>query len=376
MVKVTPTSGSATSVTTQNVNQKTTKSTDSSTEIPRSIEKSSSTSTTSTSSVYISSTLSISTTAITPSVQSSTISTAVTTSTKTTPSTTSPAITTTVTEESASKTNNDSYSNGQVPPIIGSLNLIKNERGLLPKAMIKPNILNHVIDGMLVQEGTGPFPVQRQRYSDDSDEPPAKRRQKSTSPDKGSERLTCAHCGKSADVKGKLRKKPYCSTACVKAAKTSNPIAQQNGDHKLRIKSEPNDNIQVPSPSSLPSPSSSSSTSTVTNGLATATPTHCTFNSTNGDTKKNISADNSMDQDEQASFLVKWSVDDVCDYIRGLVGYSDYAEDFSVHEIDGQALLLLNENHLVQTMGIKLGPALKIMSKIEAIKNSAPQMEQ
>lgn len=65
-------------------------------------------------------------------------------------------------------------------------------------------------------------------------------------------------------------------------------------------------------------------------------------------------------------------MDEVCDYIRTYSGYGDYAEDFANHEIDGQALLLLNENHLVATMGIKLGPALKIIAKIEAIKNSAP----
>lgn len=78
------------------------------------------------------------------------------------------------------------------------------------------------------------------------------------------------------------------------------------------------------------------------------------------------------DTEDQESFLVGWSVDQVCNYIRKHSGYGDYAEEFSIHEIDGQALLLLNENHLVQTMNIKLGPALKIMSKIESIKINGP----
>jgi len=68
-------------------------------------------------------------------------------------------------------------------------------------------------------------------------------------------------------------------------------------------------------------------------------------------------------------------VEEVCDYIRNYSGYGDYADEFAMHEIDGQALLLLNENHLVATMGIKLGPALKIIAKIETIKNSAPPAE-
>lgn len=55
-----------------------------------------------------------------------------------------------------------------------SLNLIKNDKGIVPKAMVKPNILTHVIEGYVIKESTEPFPLNRQRYSDDSDEPPGK----------------------------------------------------------------------------------------------------------------------------------------------------------------------------------------------------------
>lgn len=46
----------------------------------------------------------------------------------------------------------------------------------LPKAMIKPNVLTHVIEGFVIQEASEPFPlVSRQLYSDkeNSDEPPS-----------------------------------------------------------------------------------------------------------------------------------------------------------------------------------------------------------
>lgn len=51
----------------------------------------------------------------------------------------------------------------------------KNEKGL-PKAMVKPNVLTHVIEGFVIQESQEPFPVNRQRYSDrdeQDDEPPS-----------------------------------------------------------------------------------------------------------------------------------------------------------------------------------------------------------
>lgn len=75
-------------------------------------------------------------------------------------------------------------------------------------------------------------------------------------------------------------------------------------------------------------------------------------------------------QEEPMTCSVKSSVDEVCDYIRSLPGCSDCADAFAKHGIDGQALVLLNEDHLVKTMKIKLGPALKIMSRIETISHT------
>lgn len=286
---------------------------------------------------------------------------------------------------------NGTATNGRAstPSIPASLNIVKNDKGLLPKAMIKPNVLQHVIDGHVIQEGTEPFPVTRQRlhgtFSEDSDEPPAKRNRNASSPEKPAttpDRLSCTQCGKK-DSKGKLKYKPYCSKACTKAAKNGAiPTTQQNGDHKSRLRNgtENGTTNGSASPKSLPSPTSSSAS---TNGTTSDTSSNGSSEANSISNKKpseptpmEVSTDD-MDQEEPISFLVKWSVDEVCDYIRSLAGYSDYAEDFANHEIDGQALVLLNENHLVNTMNIKLGPALKIMSQIEAIKKKgASQTEQ
>uniref|UniRef100_A0A3Q1FN51 SAM domain-containing protein n=1 Tax=Acanthochromis polyacanthus TaxID=80966 RepID=A0A3Q1FN51_9TELE len=67
---------------------------------------------------------------------------------------------------------------------------------------------------------------------------------------------------------------------------------------------------------------------------------------------------------EGASFLsatpAQWSVEEVCRFISSLQGCEELAAQFLSQEIDGQALLLLREDHLISTMNIKLGPALKI----------------
>ncbi|KAI5940061.1 Sterile alpha motif domain-containing protein 7 [Manis javanica] len=67
----------------------------------------------------------------------------------------------------------------------------------------------------------------------------------------------------------------------------------------------------------------------------------------------------SLDEDIQ-----KWTVNDVHNFISGLPGCSDYAQVFKDHAIDGETLPLLTEEHLRSTMGLKLGPALKIRSQV------------
>lgn len=53
-----------------------------------------------------------------------------------------------------------------------------------------------------------------------------------------------------------------------------------------------------------------------------------------------------------------------------LIGCQEIAEEFRSQEIDGQALLLLKEEHLMSAMNIKLGPALKICAKINVLKET------
>uniref|UniRef100_A0A673MS80 SAM domain-containing protein n=1 Tax=Sinocyclocheilus rhinocerous TaxID=307959 RepID=A0A673MS80_9TELE len=58
----------------------------------------------------------------------------------------------------------------------------------------------------------------------------------------------------------------------------------------------------------------------------------------------------------------KWSVDDVYNFISEITNCT-----FKDHMIDGETLPLLTEDHLLDTLGLKLGPALKIRSQVFAI---------
>lgn len=63
----------------------------------------------------------------------------------------------------------------------------------------------------------------------------------------------------------------------------------------------------------------------------------------------------------------KWTAKEVCKFVADVLGTDEYNEDFTTQEIDGSALILLKEKHLVNAMGMKLGPALKIVAKVQSL---------
>jgi hypothetical protein len=67
-----------------------------------------------------------------------------------------------------------------------------------------------------------------------------------------------------------------------------------------------------------------------------------------------------------------WSQEDVNLFLKDL-GYEAYQEKFQNHMVDGRALLLINEDHMIKYLGLMLGPALKIRAHLDAIKQAERQ---
>ncbi|KAL3208375.1 hypothetical protein MRX96_039257 [Rhipicephalus microplus] len=63
----------------------------------------------------------------------------------------------------------------------------------------------------------------------------------------------------------------------------------------------------------------------------------------------------------------KWTVDDVAEFVSRIPGCEHIAEKFRHHKIDGVALFLFKEHHLVKMMNVKLGPALKLCATINSL---------
>ncbi|KAH6921889.1 hypothetical protein HPB50_006214 [Hyalomma asiaticum] len=63
----------------------------------------------------------------------------------------------------------------------------------------------------------------------------------------------------------------------------------------------------------------------------------------------------------------KWTVEEVAKFVAGVPGCERFAEKFRQQQIDGTALFLIKEHHLVTVMNMKLGLALKMCATIDSL---------
>lgn len=70
----------------------------------------------------------------------------------------------------------------------------------------------------------------------------------------------------------------------------------------------------------------------------------------------------SIQQQSLQEDITWWTVDDVCKFVAGIDICAEYEQNFREQSIDGSGLPLLTEEHLVNTIRMRLGPALKLRS--------------
>ncbi|XP_063173822.1 polyhomeotic-like protein 2 [Candoia aspera] len=311
----------------------------------------------------------------------------------------------------------------------------QNGENKLPQAIVKPQILTHLIEGFVIQEGAEPFPVGRssllvgslkKKYAQavlaekpqlqdtttttdsEMEDPYLQESKDEASPPK----LKCELCGRLDFAYKFKRSKRFCSMACAKRYNVgcTKRVGLFHPDRsKLQKPSTPSHCRRRPCKAALP-PLSKESKKTAPASLPPSSgpiavpgslqlghgqedSSRCSDNSSYEEPLSPISASSSASRRRQGErdmespnvhvrdlvgmerhFLpsepTKWNVEDVYEFIRSLPGCQEIAEEFRAQEIDGQALLLLKEDHLMSAMNIKLGPALKIYARICMLKDS------
>ncbi|XP_060249924.1 polyhomeotic-like protein 3 isoform X21 [Ovis aries] len=291
-----------------------------------------------------------------------------------------------------------------------------------PQAIVKPQILTHVIEGFVIQEGLEPFPVSRSSLLI---EQPVKRRPvldnqvinsvcvqpelqnnakhadnssdtemedmiaEETLEEMDSELLKCEFCGKMGYANEFLRSKRFCTMSCAKRYNVScskkfalsrwnrKPDNQGLG-HRGRRPSGPDGAAREHILRQLPItyPSAEEDLASHEDAVPSAMTTRLRRQSER-ERERELRDVRMRKMPENSGLLPVaqtepsiWTVDDVWAFIHSLPGCQDIADEFRAQEIDGQALLLLKEDHLMSAMNIKLGPALKICARINSLKES------
>uniref|UniRef100_UPI003AAD6802 polyhomeotic-like protein 1 isoform X1 n=1 Tax=Centroberyx gerrardi TaxID=166262 RepID=UPI003AAD6802 len=269
------------------------------------------------------------------------------------------------------------------------------DRAPVPQAVVKPQVLTHLIEGFVIQEGAEPFPVAG--LLKDRDFAMVGRTEN------GPAMMKCEYCESLAPASQFRGSKRFCSKTCAKRYNVScsqhfrtsrgragaglpppsaptEGIARRRGPPRrssseiactklsgrhlpVKCRSESSRSEDASSDGEEEEEDDSPSLSP-SSSLSCPRPTHSAPQS-------DSSAPGSLPLDG-ANFLpatpAHWSVEEVCRFISSLQGCEELAAQFLSQEIDGQALLLLREDHLISTMNIKLGPALKICASINNLR--------
>ncbi|XP_038294986.1 polyhomeotic-like protein 1 isoform X2 [Canis lupus familiaris] len=286
-----------------------------------------------------------------------------------------------------------------------------------PQAIVKPQILTHIIEGFVIQEGAEPFPVGCSQLLKESEKPlqtglpTGLNENQSGGPlggnspsagmpcfpelDKKANLLKCEYCGKYAPAEQFRGSKRFCSMTCAKRYNVS-------CSHQFRVKRKKIKDFQESNYARVrrrgPRRSSSdiarakiqgkrhrgqedssrgSDNSSYDEALSPTSPGPLSVRTGHGE--RDLGNPNTAPLTPElhginpvflSSNPSRWSVEEVYEFIASLQGCQEIAEEFRSQEIDGQALLLLKEEHLMSAMNIKLGPALKICAKINVLKET------
>ncbi|XP_059390902.1 polyhomeotic-like protein 3 isoform X2 [Carassius carassius] len=295
------------------------------------------------------------------------------------------------------------------PPTVSQMKATEAQQ---PSGAVKPLVLTHLVEGFIIQEGLEPFPVSRSSLMvgpvlesgvngvmeaeliPSSSEPP----EDSTDSDDGVTNngvgrshkivLQCQFCKRKGTAQTFPRSKRFCSKSCAKRFSYTKRFRTlrrcvSEGGHRSELNGAEENFHQAKHGTTeqwriLQQPPQEGEDGTAA-PMKTRLRRH-----TEQEREREIRVRQTVEETRSAPTSptdpmsptdvspypkpAQWSVDQVSSFISNLPGCQDIAESFRAQEIDGQALLLLTEDHLMSAMNVKLGPALKICARINSLK--------
>uniref|UniRef100_A0A087XR22 Polyhomeotic homolog 1 n=1 Tax=Poecilia formosa TaxID=48698 RepID=A0A087XR22_POEFO len=288
----------------------------------------------------------------------------------------------------------------------------QGERASPPQAVVKPHVLTHLIEGFVIQEGAEPFPIfvfllhqqicgpaKDSAGEDLTDDSPDTNQSETVTTATETSVLKCEYCKNFAPANQFRGTKRFCSMSCAKRYFTCMKHRQDQDHATDRDRDQGQGQGHFSNSDEeggiarrrVPRRTSSEIASAKIAGRPV--PAKCRSESSHSDEESSGQEDEedamSLSPASSASCHqpppppatessaptclptspAQWTVEEVSQFISSLQGCEELASQFLSQEIDGQALLLLKEEHLMSTMNIKLGPALKICAHINNLRD-------
>lgn len=74
--------------------------------------------------------------------------------------------------------------------------------------------------------------------------------------------------------------------------------------------------------------------------------------------------------------VLEWNAEDVCHFVSSVTKSAEISQAFRDEHIDGHSLVLIQEEHLLNRMAIRLGPALKILAQINKLVENMENLQE
>lgn len=240
----------------------------------------------------------------------------------------------------------DDDSSNSMSNLNGSLK--KSEKKVKQKAIVKPQILSHCVDGYIIHESSFPFPVNVTEELNDELE---------------QIKLNNGSVAGTEKVKAKKLKKLKLKTS---QGQTS-PIKNQTTSLNATV--TPNTSVQIEPTNSLVEMQSNKKNLVAEPSKEEEPPAPVKERKSNVVSVAPISESSSSSINE--SNVYSWSVDQVYDYLIKQDVSEAIAKELHKAQINGRSLILLTIPILKDKFMFKLGPILSLKKKIDELKEKA-----
>lgn len=246
----------------------------------------------------------------------------------------------------------------------------KSEKKVKQKAIVKPHILSHCVDGFIIHESSSPFPVNvTEELNDELQQIKLNNSERRLSQETAAVLPKEPVLGKEGKIKSKKLKKFKLKAAQQSPVKTSSAVAET-----VQLAERMNESIPVENNKKFCEPSKSLDESPA---IFSGNTGHLTGLKE----RKSISvvpvapisecapSTSRQGADLDESDVYRWSVEQVYEYLIKQEVSEQMAAELRKAQIDGRSLVLLSIGILKDQFNFKLGPILSLKKKIEELKD-------